>query len=239
MENTNKISGICFGGYGAHYKYDNAYDCDDSCFQDICRCSTIINTNVYKVDISDIVDKIYEEIFDNTKSISRNGIINSLLYGIDDLDKYLIDRILTIYKVWDNNNWDIEITNGYYGEEIGDVKLKENIADKIEDDIINITSLGSLNEKIEFLLKKEYGYILTELENLNYKLIKIQKNDIIITNKQQLDLVNSKDLEYYLDKNYNKIRGIVTKKGDKYRLIDGYHRITSTDNQYVSVLLAF
>ena len=44
---------------------------------------------------------------------------------------------------------------------------------------------------------------------------------------------NGKIVDYYSDVNYFSIRGIVT---DKMRVIDGYHRILSANNDRVLVL---
>jgi hypothetical protein len=87
-------------------------------------------------------------------------------------------------------------------------------------------------------LKVEYGKILPEITDSNYESITIDKDDIIFGTEKHLDKVMKKDLDFYSDKNYNGIRGIVKKSGDKWGVIDGYHRIFSTKFPRVKVLVA-
>lgn len=234
MATSNKISDICFGGYGADFNHSVKYDCNMACDEDdVCRCLTIVDAHVNRVNVSDIVEKIYDELFNR-----RNNTINSLLYGFD-IDTYSIDRILRIYKIWEKSTWDIEIIKGYYGEEIGEVKILKTIADKIEKDIYHIFSLDSIEKKIDFLLFKEYGYILDELKGINYQIRKVKKSDIEIGSKIYLESLNNKKLDYYSEQKYEGIRGLAIESGKKYRLIDGYHRIYSTNQEYVEIIVAF
>jgi hypothetical protein len=216
--------------------YCESYGCDE---EGICRCGSIHNEHIESVDVSLIVKKIYDDFFEQGKAADRNNAINEVLYGIGkDIDIYTIDRILRSYKIWENENWNIEVEGGYYGQEVGDVTIKESIADKIEEELLTVFSLPSLKEKIEYLLKVEYGKILPEISDSNYESIVIDKDDIIFGVENHLNKVMKKDLDFYSDKNYNGIRGIVKKSGDKWRVIDGYHRIFSTKFPRVKVLVA-
>jgi len=226
-----------YNGVYVEYNYNNDcenYGCDE---EGICRCGTIYDEHVESVDVSLLVKKIYDDFFEQGKAADRNNTINELLYGIGkDIDIYTIDRILRSYKIWENENWDIEVDGGYYGQEVGDVTIKESIADKIEEELWIVFSLPTLKEKIEYLLKVEYGKILPEIVDSNYESIVIDKDDIIFGVENHLKKVMKKDLDFYSDKNYNGIRGIVKKSGDKWRVIDGYHRIFSTKFPKVKVL---
>jgi hypothetical protein len=228
-----------YNGVYVDYSYSNdceSYGCDE---EGICRCGSIHNEYVESVDVSLIVKKIYDDYFEQGKAADRNNAINEVLYGIGkDIDIYTIDRILRSYKIWESENWDIEVEGGYYGQEVNDVRIKESIADKIEEELCVVFSLPSLKEKIEYLLKVEYGKILPEIIDSNYESITIDKDDIIFGTEKHLDKVMKKDLDFYSDKNYNGIRGIVKKSGDKWRVIDGYHRIFSTKFPRVKVLVA-
>ena len=235
------LKDIKFQYNGVYVDYSYTYDCENyGCDEEgICRCGSIKNECIESVDISLIVKKIYDDFFEQGKAANRNNTINEVLYGIGkDIDIYTIDRIIRSYKIWENENWDIEVEGGYYGQEVNDVKIKESVADKIEEELLIVFSLPSLKEKIEYLLKVEYGKILPEITDCNYKFITIDKDDIIFSTEKHLDKVMKKDLDFYSDKNYNGIRGIVKKSGDKWRVIDGYHRIFSTKFPRVKVLVA-
>ena len=232
---------ITFQYNGAYVDYGYTYDCENyGCDEEgICRCGTINNEHIDSVDVSLIVKRIYDEFFEQGKAANRNNAINEVLYGIGkDIDIYTIDRILRSYKIWENDNWNIEVEGGYYGQEAGDVTIKETIADKIDEELWTVFSLPSLKEKIEYLLKVEYGKVLPELSNCSYESIVIDKDDVIFGVDKHLNKVMKKDLDFYSDKNYNGIRGIVVKSGDKWRIVDGYHRIFTTKWPKLKVLAA-
>jgi len=228
-----------YNGVYIAYSYINdceSYGCDE---EGICRCGSIHNECVRSVDVSLIVKKIYDDYFEQGKAAARNNVINEVLYGIGkDIDIYTIDRILRSYKIWENENWNIEIEGGYYGQETGDITIKETIADKIEGELLTVFALPTLKEKIEYLLKVEYGKVLPELSNCTYESIVIDKDDVIFGVEKHLNKVMKKDLDFYSDKNYSGIRGIVVKSGDKWRIVDGYHRIFTTKFPKLKVLAA-
>ena len=235
------LKDITFQYNGAYVDYGYTYDCENyGCDEEgICRCGTINNEHIDSVDVSLIVKRIYDEFFEQGKAANRNNAINEVLYGIGkDIDIYTIDRILRSYKIWENENWNIEVEGGYYGQEAGNVTIKESIADKIDEELWTVFSLPSLKEKIEYLLNVEYGKVLPELSNCNYESIVIDKNDVVFGVENHLNKVMKKDLDFYSDKNYSGIRGIVVKSGDKWRIVDGYHRIFTTKWPKLKVLAA-
>jgi len=235
------LKDIKFQYNGVYVDYSYTYDCENyGCDEEgICRCGSIKNECIESVDVSLIVKKIYDDFFEQGKAANRNNAINEVLYGIGkDIDIYTIDRIIRSYKIWENDNWYIEVEGGYYGQEVNDVRIKESIADKIEEELLIVFSLPSLKEKIEYLLKVEYGKILPELSNCNYESIVIDKDDVVFGVEKHLNKVMKKDLDFYSDKNYSGIRGIVVKSGDKWRIVDGYHRIFTTKFPRLKVLVA-
>ena len=235
------LKDITFQYNGAYVDYGYTYDCENyGCDEEgICRCGTINNEHIDSVDVSLIVKRIYDEFFEQGKAANRNNAINEVLYGIGkDIDIYTIDRILRSYKIWENENWNIEVEGGYYGQEAGNVTIKESIADKIDEELWTVFSLPSLKEKIEYLLNVEYGKVLPELSNCNYESIVIDKDEVVFGVENHLNKVMKKDLDFYSDKNYSGIRGIVVKSGDKWRIVDGYHRIFTTKWPKLKVLAA-
>lgn len=222
------------------YDYITKRNCRENggCIDGICRCSRIHNAKVINVDFQGITSKIYDSYFDNSKSSKRSTTINSVLYGIDkQIDLYTIDRILRSHKIWKNESWEINIIYGYYGQEIESININKELSQEIKQDIDNVFNIDDLTKRIEYLLNLEYGYLLPELKGCKYNLVNIDKNDIIFGSQDHLN--NLEKLEYYNDLNYNNIRGIVIKNDNKWRLIDGYHRVFSTNQKSVKVLNAY
>ena len=221
------------------YNYHTDSNCEDYGCNDegICRCSTIEDAHIEDVDVRSIVDEIYNLYFDNSKSTKRNNTINSILYGMGkEIDIYTIDRILRAHKIWKYDNWDISIEGGYYGEELGDIKIEESLVKRIETDLDLAFDIDDLDKRIEFILNVEYGHILPELVNSKYEIAEIKKSDIIFGSDGHYKKIQTENLEHYSNKKYSGIRGIVKEKDGKFRLIDGYHRVYKFDGDLIKVL---
>ena len=208
--------------------FDRSYHCDEIGCGTSCYCSTIGNCKITSIDVSDIVGKIYSIYFDDSDESKRDSKINSIFGISKEVDIYTIDRIVRHFKIWESHKWHISIIKKYYGEEIDKVSILSSVAKEIEDALENAFSIIDLKDRINFLLNLEYGYLLPELENNNYTLLKVNKSELIFPVES-----NGERVEYYSDRNYFSIRGIVT---DKMRVIDGYHRLLSTDSELVLVL---
>ena len=232
---------IDFQYSGVQVDFSYEYDCESSgCDEEgICRCGTIQNECVVGVDISLIVKAIYDNFFESGKSAERNDAINMVLYGIGkEIDVYCIDRILRSRKAWEDRLWDIRVSGGYYGEEIQEVCMKESVADEIEELMLKAFSLNTLIDKVELLLEIEYGRVLPELKGCSYEYETIDISDIIFGSEGHLGKVKKKSLDFYKDSAYSGIRGIVKRSGGKLRVIDGYHRISTTKFPKARVLVA-
>jgi len=232
--------------YSIDYDYNTSYSCKESgCNEEgICRCGVIYDQCINSVDINDIVGQIYSEYFDNSISTKRENSINSILYGITkEIDLYTIDRVLRYFKLWEPYNWDMEIEGGYYGQEMGDITISPNIVNGVESHLDIAFSIDDLSGRIEYLLGLEYGHLLPELVGCKYEVIEVNKEDIIFGSDSHYEKVKYKKLDHYLDPKYHGIRGVVLLKerkvGNQWRLIDGYHRCTSTQKDKVKVLRAY
>jgi hypothetical protein len=219
--------------YALHVEYNRIYHCDDSC-NTICRCSTIENTYVNNVDILSIIEKIYNYYFENSESTKRDIKISKLIGNIDpSINLYTIDRICRIYKIWESNNWFIKIGSGYYGEEIDGVFLvNQSIIDEVKKGLF----IDNINNRVKYLLKLEYGHLLPDLINKDYRVKLINKKDILFGNEEYYKKIDIKD---YYNGDYLGIRCVVIKKGDKYKLIDGYNRLVSTKKEKVLAIVGY
>ena len=226
--------------YMVSYNYDTIYSCEESgCNEEgICRCGYITNTQLNSVDVSSIATNVYSEIFDNSISTKRNNIINSLWGISEDIEKYTIDRILRINKVWKPEFWNINVAGGYYGQEVDEVVLIEDVVQKLNTQLEKAFDMDNLTKRIEYLLELENGFILEDIKDKKYRIVVIDIDDIIFTNLEHKSRVLIEELEHYSDRNYKGIRAIVKKDSmNKWKLIDGYHRLSKTENKLVKVLV--
>lgn len=225
--------------YMVSYDYDTIYSCEESgCNEEgICRCGHITNTYLNKVDVSAIVTNIYSEIFDNSISTKRHNAINSLWGISEEIQKYTIDRILRVNKIWKPQFWDINVSGGYYGQEIDEVVLIEDMVLKINSQLERAFQIDNLTERVEYLLTLENGFILDDIKDKKYHISVIDIDDIIFSNTEHQRKIIIEELEHYSDRNYSGIRGVVKKDGIKFKLIDGYHRLSKTENKLVKVLV--
>jgi hypothetical protein len=225
--------------YSVSYNCDTVYSCEESgCNEEgICRCGYITNTYLTKVDVSGVSANIYSEIFDNSISTKRHNTINSLWGISEEIEKYTIDRILRINKIWKPEFWDINVGGGYYGQEVDEVVLIEDMVQKLNTQLEKAFDIDNLTQRIEYLLELENGFILEDIKDKKYVVSVIDIDDIIFTNPDHKRRVLTEELEHYSDRNYTGIRGIVKKDGKKFKLIDGYHRLSKTENKLVKVLV--
>ncbi len=84
-------------------------------------------------------------------------------------------------------------------------------------------AICDINERVKYLLELEYGYLLPELDGCKYELVTIDLEDVVFGSDGHYRKIQKENIEHYLD--YKGIRGVVRKNGDKYKIIDGYHRI--------------
>lgn len=185
-------------------------------------------TTISGVKIID-VDRVIPEIM---KSIPKN---KSVWFH------YAIDRLCAIHKLWDKGQYYVEVVEGYYGQEIGGVLLDEKTRKAFEEDLKKINESEN-NDKLVFrLLEAEYGHILPCLKNASFSIKKVDLLTISFGSVEYYRKVYKEALNHYTDRTLSLPQAIVLKVGkNKYRLIDGYHRLAVLVGQGepVSVIVA-
>lgn len=204
---------------------------------DICRCFEIENVKVKSVYLSSVTEYIYRELTGDDV-FDRDNKITQIIWEYDSksINKYCINRILTHLRIWEEKNWSFRVIDGYYGQEVGDVFLRNNIRDILIGYINEVYSINTMEDKINWILKLEYGYLLDSLDGKSYEIMKIKKEDLYFPQKDHYRKVSEKNLEYYYDENYKSIRGIARYHNGKWNVIDGYHRLTATKQEEVWII---
>jgi len=212
---------------------------DYGCHEEgVCRCSVIDSVTLKEANIKSVRSKIIRRYSESEKNKDRNNTITQILFGYDAniVFEYCVDRILSFYKIWNVENWNYTIDNGFYGEEVNSIFIKPEIFNKIICHINEIEIIDELKNIVFYLLKLEYGEILDKLKDKNYYIGHIEKSKIIfpqITHKKKVD---SEDLSYY---HYSLIpRGLVLRQDENYFVIDGYHRLSASKSERVLVIIA-
>lgn len=228
--------------YSITYNTDGEYNCADHGCNDegICRCYRIDNVEITYVNLNSITNNIFDDLFDiNSTEYKRDVKINTLL-GDTDITKYAINRLLVINKLYDINNWVVDWGGGYYGDEIDSITIEKDCLRNLLSDIDKLLSLYTLKDRVEFLLKREYGSLLPKLIGKEYTVETVLKTDIIFGQTKHYDNVNTNIMRYYLDSEYGiDIKGVCLFDGEKYRVIDGYHRLKSTNKTKFKIIIIF
>lgn len=218
------------------YDYDRevADDHYETCANDYCRCSTIVNFTITKIYTTKIIEHIKEYI-----NFSSNV-------------ELLNDDISKIFNNLTDDDFDVNICNGYYGEELNTIKLQQHVVNKLANILcvkayrkeklnkINFYSKrdDNFDEYVKKILTEEYGYLLSSLENSNFTIIEVNTSDIVFPQIEYNEYVKSDNLTSY--KNKKGVCGLVKKVDNKYYVIDGYHRINANlNNNKIKVILAY
>jgi len=232
------IRDINFQYTGAiEYDYHNmtAYDHDTRCADDYCRCSTIEDCSITKVNPVEFAKLIKGQL------------------DIDINDDSFNNDIIDVCKNLTTYDFIFDVCSGYYGEEIDRITLESHVVNKLANIFcikayrreklkkINFNIKNDdyiLDEYVKKILTEEYGYVLDSLKNSKFTIIEISTSDIEFPQKNYNEFVKKSDLSGYQNK--KGICGLVKKSGRKYLVIDGYHRINANlDKKTIKVILAY
>lgn len=201
--------------YLVNYDYETSYPCDDGCKNDYCRCSRIENIRVETILFNSILSELFK-YFDVKSSLKNYRKM------------YAIERIAVIGGILDKMQYDFDIRMSYYGEEVFGVEF-ENF-EYIKE---NVERILKIEDRIEFifeLLKLEYGYVLESLKDKKLVITDVNSDDISFGVQTHYNKLNKYILDTYSKVDFPYPKGIVLYDGNKYNVVDGYHRIAACKN---------
>jgi hypothetical protein len=188
-------------------EYDYDHDGWCGCNDDYCHHHKINNAEVKEVNVDYIVKELV-------------GDCN------DVIAVYCIDRVVRNSNLPDIDSWEVDIGEGYYGEQVDGVLLEEGVKKQIVKQLTELNSLTTDIDRIKKVLEYEYGYILPKIKDLTTaKVVSVNLYDVKLLNDEYLRKVSKETVDYY--QSYELPRGVCMKESDKYSLIDGYHRMFS------------
>lgn len=202
---------------GIECDYDEYHPChhgSDCCDGDYCRCGEIRNVTIKVDDVYGFSTDLASRINDPYAPIATNKI-----------KEYGIQRLSVIHKLWDSEAFDGRIGGGYYGDELKGINLEDRV---FMNDVQMFFELKTDAERMRFLLMKEYGHLLPELEKCSFGVCEAPLASIKRPQRGYAKKVDLKEDPYV---GYTGIYGLCRAQGGFFHLIDGYHRIASAHKQ--------
>ena len=188
------------------------------CNEDYCRCTKIINAHVCDVDVKDVME-----------ALRNNYQIGSYI------DEYCFDRICYAFKIYDINLYEVEVGGGYYGEEVYGVEFENE--EKIYNAYHELLALNTDIEKIKYCLNLEYGYLIDCVESASsVNIIEASPNEIHTPQMEYFRRVDKNIIDEYKDRHLP--IAVCVRDGEKYKLVDGYHRfVANKNNETVDIVV--
>lgn len=188
------------------------------CSEAICRCTTIENAYIESVNVNNVINELYRKYCKAASAI----------------DTYCFDRLCSIYEIYDKYCYNIDIGGGYYGEEVYGVYFEneEQLIKAYNEVLTQETDI----EKIKYCLELEYSYLIDSVEvATTATIVDVSTKDIHLPQKEYFIKLNKEVIEEY--KNRSLAVAVCTKDGDKYRLIDGYHRFIANKDRATNKII--
>ena len=188
------------------FEYNTVTDCHANNCDGICRCATLDDISVESIDIT------YSNFtFSNKKEFHK-------LKDLSEIEKYCLNRLISLNGGFDKDNYEANVGNGYYGQEIYGAFFENQ--ERLLSDAQALLDLESDIEKVFFVLNKEYGFIApiisdcTKVEIVDLTLADVKPSNGAFMLKTQTSYVYDLDMDV--------IKGIVFNESNL--LIDGNHR---------------
>lgn len=187
-----------------------------------CRCTTIRNTWIENIDINKVMTELLHNNFIKTNKLT-------------EIDLYCFDRICRVNDIWDKYLYDIEVCPGYYGEEIYGAFFGNE--EKVVSEFDELLKLNSDIDKIKYILELEYGYVIDSIANChNIIMVNCSPKLVVYPQREYYHRLEKEVVESYKD--YNIPCAVCKKSGDKYLIIDGYHRIAANkDKENIEIIV--
>jgi hypothetical protein len=192
----------------------NRGSCTEHC-ESICRC-TKIDPTITSVNLSAIADKLMKHM-KNKNVFPKKTTIEQ---------EYAVDRLVRIHKMYEPEIYHIFVVGGYYGEEIGEITMNEDVLNEFAKDANKIAKIKNTKDIMRFLLEKEYGYLLDCLKDKVWTIEEVALDSIILGQKDHYKKRDKKIVKQYVDDPVDRKFpiGVVVEDSGRFRLIDGYHR---------------
>lgn len=202
--------------------------------EDTEQMAIVTEVKITSIRLDDIVEYVYERLdpknnlreppvrtaFDALPEERKKALATSMF-----IYRYCIHRILTHFKVYKNDNWLYHLSDDYYAQDVSSITLKPSIATEVDRCLKHMVPLRD-KHKIEFVLELEFKRVLPDLRGKEWSITNVPYDDLLFTNKTLYEKCLESDTEYL--QKYRLPRGLCIRNSDgKFRVIDGYHRLSA------------
>lgn len=191
--------------------YGCVHECDTD---DYCRCATYNNLRAANFNAKALVEHFLAP--------TSRKLIQAEVEDMTFMD-YCVDRIISVSKITEEN-FDISVSPGYYGEEIRSITMENDVFLYLEEQIEELAVL-SPSDRVRHVLKEEYSYLLPEIATAEFEERVVPTDQLRFPSTTQMikaSLIHPPPPPVYQIGIYRQ----VTK--DKYEVVDGYHRLNAT-----------
>jgi len=170
------------------------------------RCWFVSSASVSGFDINRVIDRVFAGTKENK----------------DIILKYCFHRILTHSDFMIIDNWVISTKDGLYGQAIDTVLLNDGVASEIIKTLNDLVLRTNDLDRLFFVIRREQGNI--DLSKIKRSTIETITFDDLIPEINQFN-IDKNTLSRY--SNYTLPHCICFKSGAKYKVLDGFKRITA------------
>ncbi len=204
-------------GPNKSFKYIIDTDCDyytpsDCDCEYVHRCGQIENAKIEKIDPG-----------------SARSMVEKFVDG-DDLEKLLASMLFR--HCFKDEDFDINVNEGYYGQEVGDIRMTSSGYNKINH-FNTLIETNDIRAILAMILTHHYGYVLPDvLDYKEWELIEVSTKEIYAP-EAGMKQVSNVGYDYWDDRDYPSYYPgcIVIPAGDKLKIIDGFHRWTNFNSK--------
>lgn len=207
-----------FCRWAVDFEYDYDRNCDRAGCDSICRCGRFSNVRASSVSLTPDHITVEEQYVDRAGKNRKRTSTVSLI------ERYCIDRLMRVHKVYDTSLYEAHISGGYYGEEIVGASFENERA--MLSDIQEMLNLSSDAEKVKFVLHAEYAAILDVIQDLQAVATEIVDLKKLVGNDEYITRLK-RDYSGYSFGAEDLPVGVAVRVSGGIRIIDGYHRLTA------------
>jgi hypothetical protein len=211
--------------------------CNDTCAgEGTCRSFAIDSLEITNADLDGIATRAHAQTLPQDKvAIRRSDRSRQVLWGHDSrFDAFCLERILVCLRAHAQSAWRVTATQGYYGQEVGSIRMDMRIVESATTLFDKIMSMKSLDDKVSMLMEIEYGFLLDDLRSRSWSLRVVPRDKIYFPQQSHMERASRGTV--YSERRPDAIMGLCIKEGDIYRVVDGYHRISQTHASRLTII---